>query len=112
MAFTSHPPSMYPRHRWTGADIACDEIAVMEVAHRLFSTTFARFVWSYQRGGLTAVRKLLLVEMAYLAVHSFVADTEGFARGVPYPALIDILENFHIVKGASPIRRAHRGVGG
>lgn len=41
-------PATYPRHRWTGADLAIDCLGVMEACHRLLSTTFERFVASSQ----------------------------------------------------------------
>lgn len=43
-ALLAAQPSIYPRHRWTGADLATDCLGVMEACHHLLSTSFARFV--------------------------------------------------------------------
>lgn len=48
IALSSAQPSIYPRHRWTGADLATDCLGVMEACHRLLSTAFARFVASFE----------------------------------------------------------------
>ena len=34
----------YPRHRWTGADLAVDQCGLLESVHRLGSGTYARFL--------------------------------------------------------------------
>jgi len=57
VALCSAQPSLYPRHRWTGADIAVDELSIMEGCHKLMSTTFLRFAASFVQG---AVRVSLL----------------------------------------------------
>lgn len=49
-ALCAAQPSTYPRHRWTGADLATDALGVMEACHQLLSTTFARFAASFQHG--------------------------------------------------------------
>lgn len=56
VVFTSRSPSLYQRARWTGAEMAIDDLAIMEACHRLLSTTFARFCYSFEKGGLTAER--------------------------------------------------------
>ena len=38
VALASSQPSLYPRHQWCGADIAVDELAIMEGVHRILST--------------------------------------------------------------------------
>lgn len=35
-------PEVYPRHRWTGCDLATDDVGILEACHRLLSTTFRR----------------------------------------------------------------------
>ena len=47
-ALCSAQPSLYPRHRWTGADLATDSLAIFESCHRLLSTTFLRFAASFE----------------------------------------------------------------
>lgn len=49
-ALCSSQPGVYPRSRWTGADLAIDCLGVMEACHRLLSTTFFRFAASYETG--------------------------------------------------------------
>ena len=52
VALASSQPATYPRSRWTGMDIACDELGVFESVHRLLSTTFVRFCARYASGTL------------------------------------------------------------
>jgi len=42
-ALCSSPPSLYPRHRWTGADVAVDDLGLLEAIHGLLSSTYRRF---------------------------------------------------------------------
>ena len=56
-ALVSSQPPLYPRHRWTGADRATDEVALVECVHKLMSTTFLRYAASFTSG---AVRRSLL----------------------------------------------------
>ena len=35
---------VYPRHRWTGADLAVDQCGLLEAVHRLGSGSYARFL--------------------------------------------------------------------
>lgn len=37
-------PEVYPRHRWTGCDLATDDLGILEACHSLLSTTFLRVV--------------------------------------------------------------------
>eukprot|EP00959_Pyramimonas_sp_CCMP1952_P453212 9467863-Pyramimonas_sp.AAC.1 len=53
-ALVATQPSTYPRHRWTGADRAIDELAIVEACHKLLSTTFMRFAASYAKGSSRA----------------------------------------------------------
>lgn len=41
-------PQTYPRSRWTGADLATDSLGIMEACHKLLSTSFARFVATFE----------------------------------------------------------------
>lgn len=63
-ALCSCQPGIYPRHRWTGADLAVDALGVFEACHALLSTTYIRFARSYEQGAkavaLEASRLLLL----------------------------------------------------
>ena len=50
-------PGLYPRSRWTGADVALDNLGLMECVHKLLSTTYFRFAASFVKG---AARRQLL----------------------------------------------------
>lgn len=65
-ALTASQPTLYPRHRWVGADIAVSELAIMEGCHRLLSTTFARVCAAHARG---STRSAFLAEARTLAVY-------------------------------------------
>ena len=54
LVFASSQPATYPRHRWTGMDLAVDELGLMESCHRLLSTTFMRFAASFYTGARRA----------------------------------------------------------
>ena len=41
--FELSPPHMYNRKKWTGSDIAVDDLGLFEAVFRLLSTTFYRF---------------------------------------------------------------------
>ena len=43
VALAAASPHVYNRNRWTGADLAVDDIGIFECVHRLLSTSFARF---------------------------------------------------------------------
>ena len=58
LAFTSSQPALYDRHRWTGSDIAVDELGIFEACHRLLSTTYCRFCARFVKGAWQ--RQLLL----------------------------------------------------
>ena len=63
VALCGSQPSVYHRRRWTGADLACDELGIFECCHRLLSTTYLRFAASFVSGALR--RQLLAcVELA------------------------------------------------
>lgn len=47
-ALAAKQPESYPRHRWTGADIAVDRLGIIESCHKLLSTSYARFVASFE----------------------------------------------------------------
>ncbi len=55
--FAATMPTVYNKARWTGADVATDELGVFEACHRLLTPTFIRFAASYTKG---AVRDMLL----------------------------------------------------
>lgn len=40
-------PELYPRSRWTGCDLATDDLGIVESCHHLLSTTFARMVTKF-----------------------------------------------------------------
>lgn len=48
VALCSTPPQVYPRHRWTGADLTMDRFGIIEACHKLLSTTMLRFGASYE----------------------------------------------------------------
>ena len=62
LALVSSAPKIYPRHRWTGFDLAIDDLGSIECVHRLFSSSFARMVASYSKG-------MLRTQLLHLAVH-------------------------------------------
>lgn len=41
-------PEVYPRHRWTGCDLATDDLSIMEACHGLLSSTYKRLLREYQ----------------------------------------------------------------
>lgn len=49
-ALCSCRPEIYPNHRWTGCDLATDDLGRIEAVHQLLSTTYRRFVAEYQAG--------------------------------------------------------------
>lgn len=56
-ALCASQPQTYPRHRWTGADLAIDCLAIIEACHGLLSSTWKRFAASYE----TASRARLIL---------------------------------------------------
>ena len=55
-ALLSSRPGLYPRHRWTGCDLATDDVGIVEACHSLPSTTYRRFV---NRAGLARAQLLV-----------------------------------------------------
>eukprot|EP00971_Amphidinium_carterae_P071886 1421752-Amphidinium_carterae.6 len=47
-ALLSAKPTVLMRHRWTGTDIALEEVGRVEAIHGLFSKTFVKFLASFQ----------------------------------------------------------------
>ena len=47
-ALCSTQPELYVRHRWTGSELATDDLGILESCHQLLSTTSRRFVLAYQ----------------------------------------------------------------
>ena len=43
-ALCSSQPELYVRHRWTGSELATDDLGILESCHKLLSTTYKRFV--------------------------------------------------------------------
>ena len=60
LALASSQPALYNRSKWTGSDIAVDDLGVFEAVHRLLSTTFARFCASFAKGTLAQQKYLKL----------------------------------------------------
>lgn len=56
-AMCASQPEVYPRHRWTGADISTDRLGVLESCHQLLSTSYRRFLASFEPA--SRARKLL-----------------------------------------------------
>ena len=52
VALASSQPTLYNRSKWTGSDMAVDDLGIFEAVHRLLSTTFARFCASFHSGTL------------------------------------------------------------
>ena len=81
-------PPVYARHRWTGADIATDALGILEVCHKLGSTTYMRFAASYASG---ALKSSLLLAGKRLAAYTpevlpSIADVDLGAEGQEDPA--------------------------
>lgn len=47
-AFTACKPHLYPRHRWTGAEMTVDSLGIFEACHKLLSTSFMRFAAGFE----------------------------------------------------------------
>eukprot|EP00971_Amphidinium_carterae_P068171 1349634-Amphidinium_carterae.1 len=43
-ALVGRRPKVWPRHRWTGSEIATEELTLMECIHKLLSTSYVRFL--------------------------------------------------------------------
>lgn len=72
-ALCASQPSVYPRSRWTGADLATDCLGVLEACHRLLSTTFLRFASTFE--SLPRATRLL-------------AEASGLANNPAMPSLL------------------------
>ena len=92
-ALVSTSPPMYPRHRWTGADLACDFLGIMEACHCLLSSTMRRFALAHLSparqlaviGQLDARRQQFLVGLVEdLPQIEDAAPPEGGRREVPH----------------------------
>jgi len=53
-------PSLWPRHRWCGADLSLDSIGRLEAIHGLLSATYPKFVARYSRAPPCASTSLSL----------------------------------------------------
>ena len=49
-ALASSQPAQYNRSRWTGSDIALDDLSIFEAVHKLLSTTMCRFAATFLTG--------------------------------------------------------------
>ena len=54
-ALASRQFKLWPRHRWLGADVACDELGLLESCHRLLTTVFIKYCASF--GGAKAQQR-------------------------------------------------------
>ena len=63
LALSSAQPSVYNRSKWTGCDIAVDELCIFEGVHALLSTTYARFCASTCTGAAAASLRALGVSL-------------------------------------------------
>ena len=70
VALASAQPALYNRSKWTGCDLAVDDLGVFEAVHRLLSTTYCRFCASYASGP----RATQLLEHGKRLVHYNEAD--------------------------------------
>ena len=61
IALASSRPALYNRSKWTGSDIAVDDLGVFESVHRRVSTTFARFCADFCKGALRRTQMMGLV---------------------------------------------------
>lgn len=50
-ALCASRPEVYPRSRWTGCDVATDDLGIIEACHGLLSGTYRRFIASFGSGG-------------------------------------------------------------
>ena len=49
-ALIAHKPSLWPQHRWTGADVALDELSRLEMVHGLLGSTYTMFMEKFTAG--------------------------------------------------------------
>ena len=84
VALCNSQPSLYPRSRWTGADIACDELALLESVHKLLSTTYFRFAAGFAKGAARA---------QLLAAGVWAADYSPARRGALADAFADVVDD-------------------
>ena len=54
VALASSQPHLYNRSKWTGSDLAVDDLWMFEAVHRLLSSTFCRVAASFRPGTLAA----------------------------------------------------------
>lgn len=76
-ALAASQPELYPRHRWTGADLATDSLGIIETVHQLLSTTYVRFASSFESG------------VRARALASSLLPPPGHGIAAPMPAMQD-----------------------
>ena len=55
-ALVGKKPSVWARHRWTGADLAVEELGRLECVHGLLRPTYQRFIHTYKGSHITLAR--------------------------------------------------------
>jgi len=115
VALTSAQPHMYNRSKWTGSDLAVDDLGVFEAVHRLLSTTFCRFSASFVKGSL---RSQMLVLGATLREYGKAEsqameggddddEAEGDADADPAGGInLPVAESCAVEPGANPDQRS------
>ena len=69
MALAAAQPHQYNRSKWTGSDIAVDDLAIFECVHGLLAPTFARFCATFLHG--QKKQDLLLLAQTLARVDDF-----------------------------------------
>ena len=54
-SMATRAPKLFPRHRWTGSDIATDEIGLMLCVHNMLHDAYAAFLISFGHSGARAL---------------------------------------------------------
>ena len=75
IALASSQPELYNRSKWTGCDLAVDNLGIIESVHRLLSTTYVRFCASYLAGSAA----IALLEEAKFMRHYYLQTSDSVA---------------------------------
>lgn len=82
-ALCASRPDLYPRSRWTGCDVATDDLGIVESCHRLLSTSYKRMLRGSYGGVLRA------------PAAAAQGDSDGIPLGGPAQDAPSPLENDH-----------------
>ena len=88
-ALCATPPTVYPRHRWTGADIAVDSIGLACAVHDIMPRAFERYCQKLSRKGEPGRHVAAAEGDSALPMADPPADGEGGAMGAEESALVE-----------------------